>query len=103
MVPALDGTRSRAIPLSDEEFRVDLLGVIFWGSAVGAVASVVVAVTMPLHRRVALLVASLLFLVAGVLGILSIGIVFIAAAIVCAVVALRAARTDGRGRALTAD
>ena len=82
---------------------MDLLGVILWGSAAGAVASVAVAVTVASRRRAALLVASLLFLVAGVLGILSIGIVFIGAAIVCAVVALLTPRTDGRGRALTAD
>lgn len=82
---------------------MDLLGVIWWGSAAGGFASVAVAVTMPSLRRAALLVASLLFFVAGVLGILSIGIVFIVAAIVCAVVAVRAGRTDGRGRALTTD
>lgn len=82
---------------------MDLLGVIFWGSAAAGFASIAVAVGMPSRRRAALLVASLLFLVAGVLGILSIGVVFIVAAIVCAVVAVRAARTDGRGRALAAD
>lgn len=82
---------------------MDLLGVIWWGSAVGGFASVAVAVTMPARRRAALLVASLLFLVSGVLGILSIGIVFIVAAIVCAVVAVRTSRTEGRGPALPAD
>ena len=82
---------------------MDLLGVIFWGFAAGGFASVAVAVGMPPRRRAALLVASLFFLVAGVLGILSIGIVFIVAAIVCVAVAVRAAKTDGGGRALTAD
>lgn len=82
---------------------MDLLGVIWWGSAAGGFVSVAVAVTVPSRRRAALVVASLLFLVAGGLGILSIGIVFIVAASVCAVVAVRAARTDGRGRRLTAD
>ena len=82
---------------------MDLLGVIWWASAVGAFAAVAVAVTMPSRRRAALLVASLLCLVAGVLGILSIGIAFIAAAIVSAVVAVRTARTGGRGPTRTAD
>jgi hypothetical protein len=89
--------------LSDEEFRMDLLSPIWWGSAVGGFASIAVAMTMPSRRRAALLMASLLFLVAGVLGILSIGIIFIVAAIVCAVAAGRSARTDAGGRALTAD
>jgi len=70
---------------------MDLLSVIWWTSATGGLASVALAVAMPTLRRAALLVASLLFIVAGVLGILSIGIVFIAAAIVCAVLAFRAA------------
>ena len=82
---------------------MDLLGLIWWGSAVGGFTSVAVAMTMPSRRRAALLMASLLFLVAGALGILSIGIIFIVAAIVCAVAVVRSARTDGRGRALTAD
>lgn len=82
---------------------MDLLGVIWWGSAVGGMASVAVAVAMPSRRRAALLVAGLLFLVAGLLGILSIGIVFLVAAIACAVVAVRTASTDGRGRALTGE
>jgi hypothetical protein len=82
---------------------MELLGAIWWGSAAGGLASVAVAVAMPSRRRTALLVASLLFLVAGVLGILSIGIAFIVAAFVSAVVAVRAARTDDGGRALTAD
>lgn len=79
---------------------MDLLGVVWWGSAVGAFAGVAIAVTVPSRRREALAVAGLLFLVAGVLGILSIGIVFIVAAIVCGVVAARTARTDGQGPAL---
>lgn len=82
---------------------MDLLGLIWWGSAVGGFASIALAVAVPSRRRSALLVASLLFLLAGVLGVLSIGILFVVAAIVCAVAALRSARTEGRGRALTAD
>ena len=82
---------------------MDLLGLIWWGSAVGGLAAVAVAMTMPSRRHAALLMASLLFLVAGALGILSIGIIFIVAAIACAVAAVRSARTAGQGRALTAD
>lgn len=73
---------------------MDVLGVIWWGSAAGAVAAVGVAVAIPSRRRDALLVASVLFLVAGVLGILSIGILFIVAAVACGVVATRTTKTD---------
>lgn len=48
----------------------------------GALA-VVVAVRQPSKRRVALLLAALLFLPIGVLGILPIGVVFLVAAVVC--------------------
>lgn len=82
---------------------MDVLGVIWWGSAAGALVAVAVAVTTPSRRREALVTAGLLFLVAGVLGILSIGIVFIVAAIVCGFVAARAATTDGGGPARAGD
>lgn len=78
---------------------MDVLSVIWLGSVAGAVAAVAVAVTMPARRREALILAGVLFLVAGVLGILSIGMLFIVAAIVCGVVALRT--REGRARSIS--
>lgn len=74
---------------------MDVLSVIWFGSVAGAVAAVAVAVTVPVRRREALILAGVLCLVAGVLGILSIGLLFIVAAIVCGAVALRTGGTKG--------
>ena len=60
-----------------------LIRVAVWAGAALGVLAVIVAVRQPSRRRVALLVAALLFLPIGVLGILSIGIVFLVAAAVC--------------------
>ena len=54
-----------------------------WGGALLGVLAVIVAVRRPARRRVALLLAALSFLPIGVLGILSVGAVFLAAAVVC--------------------
>ena len=60
-----------------------LIAVALWvGAALGALA-VVVAVAVPSKRRVGLLAAALLFLPIGVAGMLSVGVVFLAAAAVC--------------------
>ena len=60
-----------------------LIRVAVWAGAALGVLSVIVAVRQPSRRRVALLLAALLFLPIGVLGILSIGVVFLVAAAVC--------------------
>lgn len=73
---------------------MDALSMIWWGSTVVAIAAVAVAAAVPIRRRQALVVAAVMFLVAGVLGILSIGIVFILAAVACAVFAARDLRAD---------
>ncbi len=54
-----------------------------WGGAALGVVAVIIAVTNPGKRRVALVLAALLFLPIGVLGILSVGAVFLVAAVVC--------------------
>lgn len=64
------------------------LTVAFYVALVMAVIASAGAVAPP-RRRQLLAVAAGAYAVAGVLGILSIGIVFLAAAVVCALLALR--------------
>lgn len=73
-----------------------LLAVVLWTSAALGVLAIVVASSRPSKRRPALLVAALLFLPIGVLGILSIGIFFLAAAALCLLLsALPRSKHDG--------
>lgn len=65
-----------------------LIGVALWTGAGLGVVAVVVALARPSKRRVALLVAALTFLPIGVLGILSIGALFLVAAAVCLALAV---------------
>lgn len=67
----------------------DVLIVIWYVAAASGLVSVVVAVARPAARRPALLVGAAAFGIAGLLGILSIGVVLLAAAAVCAVIAAR--------------
>lgn len=67
---------------------MDWLAVGLWTGALGGVIAVVAAIVLPNRRRAALLVGAALFLPIGVLGILSIGIVFLIAAVACVTVAL---------------
>lgn len=60
-----------------------LIRVAMWAGAALGVLAVIVAVRRPSRRRVALLLAALLFLPIGVLGILSVGAVFLVAAAMC--------------------
>lgn len=60
-----------------------LIGVALWTGAGLGVLAVALAVARPDKRRVALLVAGLAFIPIGVLGILSIGALFLVAAVVC--------------------
>lgn len=60
-----------------------LIASVLWAGAALGVVAVIVAITQPSRRRVALLLAALLFLPIGILGILSIGVVFLVAAAVC--------------------
>ena len=63
-----------------------------------ALASVAVAVARPGVRSVALTLAAVLFAIAGVLGILSVGALLLVVAVVCGVVAFRSRpeAVDGR-------
>lgn len=81
---------------------MDLLGALLWAGAGGGVISVIVAVARPQRRRAALLVAGVLFVPIGVLGILSIGVSFLVAAILCLIGAAlsrpaRAGTTESSG------
>ena len=67
---------------------MDWLAVGLWTGALGGVIAVAVAIVLPRRRRAALLVGAALFLPIGVLGILSIGIFFLIAAVACVTVAL---------------
>ncbi len=60
-----------------------LIASLLWAGAALGVVAVIVAIRQPSRRRVALLLAALLFLPIGILGILSIGAVFLVAAAVC--------------------
>lgn len=59
------------------------LAVVWFATAIGGAVAAVLAVLLPDRRRGLLLVAAACFAVAGVLGILSIGIVFVVGAVVC--------------------
>lgn len=62
---------------------MDLLAALLWAGAGGGVIAVVVGLARPARRRPALILAAALFLPIGILGILSIGIVFLVAALLC--------------------
>lgn len=62
---------------------MDLLATLLWAGAVGGVIAVVVGLAQPSRRRAALILAAVLFLPIGILGIMSIGIFFLAAALLC--------------------
>lgn len=64
------------------------LSVVWWASAVTGVAGVIAAVARKPHRRTALWVATAGVVVAGVLGLASIGIFLLVGAGVCAVAAI---------------
>lgn len=77
----------------------DVLTVIWYVAALSGVVSVIVSIVRPAAHRPALLVGAVCFWIAGVLGILSIGVVFLVAAVICGVVAVRqtsATTTAGR-------
>jgi hypothetical protein len=75
---------------------MDLLAVLLWTAAAGGVLAAVVATVQPRKRRGALLLAALLFLPIGILGILSIGAVFLLASAVCLIAAVSSrARVNG--------
>ncbi len=67
----------------------DVLAVLFYGCALVEVAAVLLAAAVAGRRREALLTASVLLGVAGVLGIFSVGVVILVAAAGCAVAAAR--------------
>jgi hypothetical protein len=68
----------------------DVLVVAWWTCALGGVAALAVAVSMASRRRQALGTAAVLLAAAGVLGLASVGIIFLVAATFCAFAALRA-------------
>jgi hypothetical protein len=70
---------------------MNVLTVVAYGAMAGAVVMVITAIVVPRLRSPLLWVAAGMFTVVGVLGILSIGILFLAAAVVCAWMAARAA------------
>ncbi|MQB02268.1 MAG: hypothetical protein GEU78_18845 [Actinobacteria bacterium] len=67
---------------------MNTLTIVWWGATLGGVVAALVAVLTPSGRRPALLVAASLFLISGVLGILSIGVVFLVLAVVCVIAAV---------------
>lgn len=59
------------------------VAVALWAGAGLGLLAVIAAVVRPSQRRMLLVVAALLFLPIGVFGILSVGAVFLVAAVVC--------------------
>lgn len=59
-----------------------------WVGAAAGAAAVVVAIAIPQRRRPALLAAAVLFLPIGIYGILSVGALFLAAALACVIAAV---------------
>ena len=68
----------------------DVLVVLWFFSAISGGVAVVAAIVAQEHRRGLLLTAAGLFTIAGVLGILSIGVLFLVAAGLCAALGLQA-------------
>lgn len=79
----------------------DTLTIIWWLATATGISAVVVSLVQPAVRRSALLVGAAAFAVSGVLGILSIGVVFLVAAIVCGVFAARQSPSNTEGPATT--
>ncbi len=75
------------------------IAVALWGMAAAGIGAVAVSIAVPARRRVALVVAACLFLPIGIAGILSIGSLFLLAAVMCLVVAGRTPRRHGGGSA----
>lgn len=73
------------------------VAVLLWFAAAAGAVAATAAVRLPGLRRVLLVVAAILFLPIGILGILSVGALFLAAAAVCLVAAVRwrPVRDDG--------
>lgn len=68
-----------------------LLTVIFWSVVLVGAAGVIVAIARPGVRRTGLWIAAGAFLVAGILGLASIGIFFLVGAVACGVAATQTA------------
>jgi hypothetical protein len=66
----------------------NVLAMLAWAGAGGSAICVAVALVRPARRRVALVLAAFLLLPIGILGILSIGIFFLAAAVLCLIGAI---------------
>ncbi len=66
-----------------------VLALIWWTAAIGGLVAGLVGITVRSRRRESLLIAGGLFAVAGVLGILSIGIIFVVFSAACIVAATR--------------
>lgn len=62
---------------------MNVLIIIWFGAAISGAFAALVAIVMPSARQPALIVATSNFAVAGVLGIFSIGMLFIGLAVVC--------------------
>lgn len=67
-----------------------LLAMVLWGAAALGVVAAISAIVLPQLRRILFVVAAVLFLPIGVLGIMSIGVVFLVAAGACIVAAVLA-------------
>ena len=70
------------------------LAVVWFATAIGGALAALLAMLIPDRRHSLLLVAAVCFAIAGVLGILSIGIVFVVGAVVCWHLANRITRDD---------
>lgn len=68
---------------------MNALSVVVYGSLLAAVAAGVGAVVSPRLRSRLLVLAGLFFAIAGVLAILSIGVIFVAASVLCFAAAAR--------------
>ncbi len=79
----------------------DPLTIIWWLATATGIAAVGVSLVRPAVRRTALLVGAAAFAVAGVLGILSIGVIFLVAAVACGVLGARQSPSNSEGPATT--
>lgn len=68
----------------------EVLAIVWFAAAIGGLVAAVFGLMYRTRRRASLMLAGVCFGVAGVLGILSVGVIFIALSVVCFVAGSRA-------------
>jgi hypothetical protein len=91
---------SRSDETEGADLVAEVLTIVWFAAAIGGVVAAVCALMIRTRRRASLMLAGVCFGVAGVLGILSVGIVLLALSVACFVTA---SRTGSASAAATSD